>query len=120
MLTVQIQSMGSFEMAIDKKEIERLSNLAAINLTATELAEMRTHLERVLAHFESLTHFDPEPIDPENNGDSEMSYLRQDIVVESFSQATALENAPNQSGGFFSVPKVLSQKLKTETEKGDE
>jgi len=33
--------------------------------------------------------------------------FKQDIVLESFSQEVALENAPEREEGFFKVPRII-------------
>jgi len=96
-------------MAITHEDVVHTARLARLELTDEEIDRLGRELSRITEHMaqlsEALTgHESPEPVLPLIK-DAEA--LREDAVVPSFDQQTALQQAPDSRDGFFRVPRVL-------------
>ncbi len=87
---------------ITEKDVERMANLASIELTNEELQEFTLQLDAILDYFEELT--DIEAQAPEKEGEN---VLRPDEIEKSLSQQEALANAPKVDSGYFRGPRIL-------------
>jgi aspartyl-tRNA(Asn)/glutamyl-tRNA(Gln) amidotransferase subunit C len=96
-----------------KFSIERIANLARIDVPQQELASVESDINKILQFvsvFDQLDLSDVEPffgtIEPDDKTQS-LNSLRDDVVVESTSAEKILGNAPDANDGFYQVPKVL-------------
>ncbi len=87
---------------ITKTDVERVANLACIELNDDELREFTLQLGAILDYFDELA--DVEAQVPKKEGEN---VLRADEVVKSLSQQEALANAPRVEGGYFRGPRIL-------------
>jgi aspartyl-tRNA(Asn)/glutamyl-tRNA(Gln) amidotransferase subunit C len=94
-------------MKITKKEVEHVAHLARLNLQDEELFEMTEQLDSLLSYVAKLDKLDTENIHPTTHAFSMENAFREDDVKESLSQKRALENAPQQNGEYFIVPRII-------------
>ena len=99
-------------------DIRKTALLARLELSEAEIAQFTPQLEKILATMAALNELDLTGVEPFRPGAQSLE-LRADEVKASFPPAGALRNAPGKSGGFFTVPRVVSKKSasgnKTET-----
>ncbi len=96
-------------MKIDDKMIKKISGLAYIEFGEEEKEKIRKDLEQILTFVERLKELDTDNIEPLVYLSDSTNVLREDKAVRSISHDEALQNAPEKSGGFFKVPKVISK-----------
>ncbi len=94
-------------MKITRNEVLHVARLARLALTEDEV-EMFTHqLSNILAYVEKLNELDTGEIEPTSHVLEVQNVLRDDEVHESPGRDKILLNAPDKSGEFFRVPRVI-------------
>ena len=68
---------------------------------------MRVAMTQMLTHAASLDELPLDQVEPMLAGLGRALPRREDIPRDTFTQAQALANAPEQDRGYFIVPKVL-------------
>lgn len=94
-------------MQVDEKLISRLEHLARLELSAAERTQLQVDLNNILTMVEKLNELDTKNVDPLVYINEEGNNWREDQVQHQISREKALENAPDQDGIFFRVPKVI-------------
>lgn len=98
-------------MRIGNDEVKKISQLAHLELTAEEFASFPGQLSAIVSYFDQLDELDTSGIEPMSHcqtGQVSPQYAwRDDIVIEGPGQHSAIANAPDSSGGYFKVPKVI-------------
>ena len=94
-------------MKIDDRMIEKISGLAYLEFRKEEKEKIRRDLEQILTFVEKLKELDTENVEPLVYISDKTRVLREDQVLMSISHEEALLNAPDRSGPFFKVPKVI-------------
>src|SRR5438128_1289098 len=90
-------------------DIRKTALLARLELSEAEIAQFTPQLEKILATMAALNELDLTGVEPFRPGAQALE-LRADEVKPGFPPAGALRNAPGKSGGFFTVPRVVSKK----------
>jgi len=93
-------------MAIELNMPE-LERIAKLRLSETERAEMASCLDFLTEDFGRLASIDTADVTPLIHGIELSNRFREDRVVKTISREKLLENAPEQSDGYFRVPKTL-------------
>jgi len=97
-------------MAITRTDVEKIAELARLELTPDETELFTEQLRSILSHIEKLNELDTREVPPMSHctaeGDTEQA-KRDDEVKPSLGQKLAVENAPDSDGGYFKVPKVI-------------
>ena len=70
---------------------------------------MQTDLQRMIRFVEKLNELDTTGVAPLLHMSDGINVLRDDEVEGSITRAEALQNAPQQDGVFFKVPKVIKR-----------
>ena len=94
-------------MKIDDQMIEKISGLAYLEFAEEEKEKIRQDLEQILTFVEKLRELDTENVEPLVYLSDKTDVLREDIMIPTISNKEALLNAPEKSGCFFKVPKVI-------------
>ena len=94
-------------MAIDKNTVQYVAHLARIELKPKELEKLAEQLKDILGFIDNLNRIDTAKINPTSHILPINNVLREDRGKDSLSTVKALENAPQQQGDFFVVPKVI-------------
>jgi aspartyl-tRNA(Asn)/glutamyl-tRNA(Gln) amidotransferase subunit C len=94
-------------MKIDDRMIEKISGLARLEFGKEEKERIRQDLEQILTFVEKLNELDTENVEPLVYLSDKTRVLREDRVEVSITHEEALMNAPDRSGRFFRVPKVI-------------
>src|SRR5437870_9133891 len=98
-------------MPITEADIEKVAQLAHLEMTAEERHIFAPQMAEIVAYVEQLNEIDTSTIEPALGGltpegeGTESSRL--DAVQPSLGQKVALEQAPDPASGHFRVPKVL-------------
>ena len=84
-----------------------MAHLARLDLDSGELAKLAGQLKSILDFIDRLKSVDISGISPTSHILPLNNILREDKPQASVSADKALENAPEKSSSFFSVPKVI-------------
>ncbi len=105
-------------MSVSEKDVERVAELANLELSSGEKAGMLRDLNSVLDYFAELNELDTSSVSPmlhvgdqvkavgEQGGSTR---LRPDDVAPSLDRGPVLSSAPDSDGVFFKVPKVIER-----------
>lgn len=96
------------------QDVERVADLARLELAPEEVAGMRRDLNAILDHVAGLNEIDTRGVEPlaqvsELRGESSAGALRADLLVPSLDRETVMRQAPETDGAFFKVPKVIER-----------
>ena len=94
-------------MSVTLDEARRIAALARLSFGENELSRMADDLERILAHFETLSTVDTEGVEPAFRTLRRENVFRPDVVGEMLDSEEALANAPDSLDGWFRVPAFL-------------
>jgi aspartyl-tRNA(Asn)/glutamyl-tRNA(Gln) amidotransferase subunit C len=95
------------------EQVERVAELAHLELSPDESAHMLKDLNAILDYVAELNELDTTGVVPlaqiSELGDAALGGLRADATVPSLDRATVLAQAPETDKVFFKVPKVIER-----------
>ena len=98
-------------MPITQADIEKVANLAHLELAEEELKMFGPQMAEIVNYVEQLNEIDTTNIEPAIGGltpeGEKTESSRDDEIHGSLGQKTALSEAPDPAAGHFRVPKVL-------------
>ncbi|MCF6093973.1 Asp-tRNA(Asn)/Glu-tRNA(Gln) amidotransferase subunit GatC [Microaerobacter geothermalis] len=94
-------------MAISKKEVEHVANLARLNLTDEEKETFTKQLDAILEFANKLNELDTEYVEPTSHVLPISNVLREDEDRPSLPVEDVIKNAPDHEDGLIKVPAVL-------------
>ena len=98
-------------MPIDQSDIEKVAQLAHLELDEEELRTFGPQITEIINYIEQLNELDTANVEPAIGGltpeGASTNSSRPDEVTGSLGQKAALEEAPDAAHGHFRVPKVL-------------
>jgi aspartyl-tRNA(Asn)/glutamyl-tRNA(Gln) amidotransferase subunit C len=97
------------EPKISLKDVEHVARLARLELSDADKERMRRELDGILSYIDKLRALDTEGVEPTSHAVPLTNVLRQDETRPSFPQSDMLANAPERSGDFFRVPKIIEE-----------
>ena len=96
-------------MKVTIEMIDRLSDLARLDIPATEKESLRNDLEQMIGFIEKLNELDTTGVEPLLHMSSEVNVLRPDEPKGSVSREEALQNAALKNEAFVLVPKMIKK-----------
>jgi aspartyl-tRNA(Asn)/glutamyl-tRNA(Gln) amidotransferase subunit C len=94
---------------ITMQEVEQVARLARLALSDSEKESMRRELDGILSYIDKLRALDTEGVPPTSHAVPMTNVMREDDPLASLPQADMLANAPDRSGEFFRVPKIIEE-----------
>jgi len=98
-------------MPITQSDIEKVAQLAHLDLAEEELKTFGPQIAEIVAYVEQLNELDTTNIEPAIGGltpeGESTKTSRPDEIFGSLGQKIALAEAPDPAEGHFRVPKVL-------------
>ena len=96
------------------EDVERVAELANVELTPEETASMLHDLNAILEHVAELNELDTSGVEPlaqvsELKGAGGAGVLRPDERQASLDRAAVMAEAPETDSVFFKVPKVIER-----------
>ncbi len=96
------------------QDVERVADLARLELAPEEVAGMRRDLNAILDHVANLNEVDTRGVEPlaqvsELRGEAGTEALRPDLPAPSLDRSVVMGEAPETDGAFFKVPKVIER-----------
>lgn len=99
-------------MPINQSDIEKVAQLAHLELDEDELKTLGAQISDIVAYVEQLNELDTKNVEPAIGGltpeGEETETSRNDEIAGSLGQKLALEEAPDPAAGHFRVPKVIA------------
>jgi len=97
-------------MAVTKKDVEKIAELARLKFTDEELENFTPQMNEILSYMDKLNELDTENVKPLSHPVEQTNVFREDELKPSISTDDALKNAPDKNEHHFKVPKVIGDK----------
>lgn len=94
-------------MSITKKDVEKVCRLARIAATDAEQEVLTGQLNGILKLAAQLDEVNTDGVEPLTSVIDMELPMRDDVVTDGAIPEKILANAPEQTAGFFVVPKVV-------------
>jgi aspartyl-tRNA(Asn)/glutamyl-tRNA(Gln) amidotransferase subunit C len=94
-------------MSLDAATIRRIASLARIHVDDAEVATLQIELNSILGWIEQLNEVNVDGVEPLTGAAQMALKMREDVVTDGGYPEKVLANAPERTGNFFVVPKVL-------------
>jgi aspartyl-tRNA(Asn)/glutamyl-tRNA(Gln) amidotransferase subunit C len=98
-------------MPLTQADIEKVAQLAHLELAEEELKMFGTQMAEIVNYVEQLNEIDTTNVEPAIGGltpeGATTDSFRDDEIYGSLGQTVALAEAPDPAAGHFRVPKVL-------------
>ena len=98
-------------MPIDKADVEKIAELARLELTPEEVEAFTGQLGAILGYMDKLNELDTDDVAPMSHSlraEGGTQYARRDDQARPcLGQKIATESAPDAEAGYFKVPKVI-------------
>ncbi len=88
-------------------DVEQVARLARLELTAEDKELFAGQMDAILGYVEKLKELNTDGIVPTSHAVPMENAFRADVVRPSIGLEKALANAPEKTGTFFVVPKVI-------------
>ncbi len=95
-------------MAVSKKDVEHIADLAKLHFEANEIEEYTKHLNQILTYVDKLNELDTSKVEPLSYPVEYTNVFREDKVKPGVTTEQALKNAPDRNELYFKVPKVIN------------
>lgn len=96
-------------MSLDKQTVKKVARLANIEVSNDDLDKIAPQLSGIVKWIEQLGEVDTDNVAPLANVVNIELPLRKDEVTDGDCAVKVLANAPEETQGFFVVPKVVEQ-----------
>ena len=96
-------------MQVDDALIDKLARLSMLRFNDEEREQIKRDLEKMIGFVDKLKELDTSGVEPLLHMSNNVDVLREDIPGPMLSRQEALQNAPDQDGVFFKVPKVIKK-----------
>jgi aspartyl-tRNA(Asn)/glutamyl-tRNA(Gln) amidotransferase subunit C len=94
-------------MGITEKDVEHVARLARLEITPEEKKKFTGQLAKILGHAAQLNELNTTKIQPTAHAVPMANVMREDKVVTWPDKESLLRQAPDRSGDFFVVPRIL-------------
>ncbi|MEO5357174.1 MAG: Asp-tRNA(Asn)/Glu-tRNA(Gln) amidotransferase subunit GatC [Nitrospirae bacterium YQR-1] len=94
-------------MGITTGDVKHIAALSRLKLDADELEIFGKQLNDILLYVEKLNELNTDGIEPTSHVIPLMNVFREDIERDSIALEDALSNAPDRTGNFYKVPKII-------------
>jgi aspartyl-tRNA(Asn)/glutamyl-tRNA(Gln) amidotransferase subunit C len=101
-------------MKITREDVQRVADLAYLDLAENEVEAYQRHLDSILTYVEKLNELNTEGVQPMAHvtppgAEASGTPLRDDIEVPCGIAAEVLPGAPEANATYFRVPKVIER-----------
>lgn len=94
-------------MSIDAQTVKKVASLARIHMDDSELQTRADQLSKIIGFVEQLGEVDTDNVKPLANVGDIVLHLREDEINDGDCADKILKNAPEETQGYFVVPKVV-------------
>ncbi len=97
-------------MAVTKKDVEKIAELARLKFSEDELESFTPQMNEILSYMDKLNELNTENVEPLSHPVEQTNVFRKDEIKTSITTEDALKNAPAKDEHHFKVPKVIGDK----------
>ncbi len=94
-------------MKITREQVLHVAKLARLKLSEEEEKTYARQLDEILAYVDKMSELDTKSVEPTAHVIPLETAYREDRVIPSLDPEDSLSNAPERSGSFFKVPKII-------------
>lgn len=94
-------------MSLSKDDVRKIAFLARIRAPEDRLDAIAGELNGILGWVEQLAEIDTDNVEPMTSVVDIAAPMRDDVVTDGGIQEKVTANAPDPSGPFYAVPKVV-------------
>ena len=94
-------------MTLAIEDIHRIADLAHIDIDQEHAIRMRGELNNIFNMIERIQAVDTDGVEPMPHPHDGCQRLRADVITEKNDREHNMQNAPEQSEGYFLVPQVI-------------
>ena len=94
---------------ISLSQVEHVARLARLELAAADKERMRRELDGILSYIDTLRALQTDGVEPTSHAVPLTNVMREDEPRPSVPQTDMLANAPDPSGEFFRVPRIIEE-----------
>lgn len=94
-------------MALTTADVQKVAELARLDLSPDELTALTTQLSSILGYIEVLNEVDTTGVEPMVHAMELRNVFRDDVCKPSLPRSEALANAPKTDGKYFLVPTIV-------------
>ena len=92
---------------ISRQQIEKIALLARLKIEESEMDHFTAQFNQILGFIEKLNQLETTGVEPTSHSSKFENVLREDEVIPFKLQPQVFEEAPEEEGQFFKVPKVI-------------
>ncbi len=96
-------------MSLDKETARKVARLSHLEMSEEELERRVPQLNTIMNWIEQLSEVDTDNVEPLANVANIELQLRKDEITDGGDAQKVLANAPEETQGFFVVPKIVEQ-----------
>jgi aspartyl-tRNA(Asn)/glutamyl-tRNA(Gln) amidotransferase subunit C len=97
-------------VSVTLRDVEHVAQLARLEFTGAEKERLVQQLNEILTYVEKLGEVDTANVEPLSHVIELKNVFRKDVLRPSSSPEEMLKNAPDRTGTFFRVPKVIGER----------
>ncbi len=94
-------------MSVDIQEVKKLAQLARINIADDQWGQYQSDLSKILDFVEQLSALNTDTVEPMAGAHDMCQRLRDDVIADGGYPEKLMQNAPDSTLHFFTVPKVV-------------
>lgn len=94
-------------MSLDKETAGKVASLARLRMDDEQLERLAPQLSDIIGFVETLAELDTDNVEPLANVVDIALFLRDDVINDGDCADKVLFNAPEETQGYFVVPKVI-------------
>ncbi|KJU82223.1 Glu-tRNAGln amidotransferase, C subunit [Candidatus Magnetobacterium bavaricum] len=94
-------------MTISQKDVHHIAALSRLSLTEEEKELFGSQLNDILLYVNKLNELDTTDVPPTSHVVPLQNIFRDDTLQQSIALDDALANAPDRTGNFYRVPKII-------------
>lgn len=98
---------GARSRALPRIDVDNVANLARLNLTGEEKADMQQEMAEIIGFADRLSDIDTEGVLPTAHVVPMQNVFRRDETKPSFDRDAILQNTPTRDKGYVYVPKIV-------------
>lgn len=94
-------------MSLSEAEVRHVALLARLALDDRQVETLRTELNSILGHIDTIQRLDLEGVEPTAHAIPLVNVTRPDVVRPGLDRESALLNAPEAEDGAFVIPRIV-------------
>jgi len=94
-------------MEINDTIVDKIASLSKLSFSGEEKEAIKNDMNKMLDFVSKLEEVNTDGVAPLVHISEEVNVLREDVVIETITQAEALKNAPKKDSTYIKIPKVV-------------